>query len=360
MVRRCLRRLAAVLTGSAVAPLQQQVEDLLMRMDPLGVGGGTSLLQGTKRPRATTEFSVLMDQLRNMADHLPMTLSDDDLAEDMAVRIAMLNQGMRQLEQATRDQGGLQLLEAREGARTALRAMESARDRVLQGNEDCLTSNWLYTVASLLEEGDNLALELQHAPVKVHHSDVLAMQSGADESYDHMPDTWRVKQALKEMGGLLPFLADNEGTRARQLVAAVLAWVQNQEGTTLFVDSQGGHRHSGGGTSQPFWGPASPGRDQSSSTAAGKRVRSNGPDGVFQRGGSHDGAEQHCRRDPRGEPHGGHRRGGNSRAGRTGGHQSSHPRAGVLEPTSGYGKSGSSLVGGKRRGEHSGDGRATQ
>ena len=53
-------------------------------------------------------------------------------------------------------------------------------------------------------------------------------------------------------------------------------------------------------------------------------------------------------------------RGGNSRAGRTGGHQSSHPRAGVLEPTSGYGRSGSSLVGGKRRGEHSGDGRATQ
>eukprot|EP00439_Symbiodinium_sp_Y106_P085058 s98_g27.t1 len=35
------------------------------------------------------------------------------------------------------------------------------------------------------------------------------------------------------MGGLLPFLANHEGDQARRLVAA------NQEGTALFVDSQG-------------------------------------------------------------------------------------------------------------------------
>ena len=79
---------------------------------------------------------------------------------------------VRQLEQATRDQGGLQIGEATEGARTARRAMESARDRALQGNRDWLTSNWLYTVASLLEEGDTLALELQHVRTDAHGSDV--------------------------------------------------------------------------------------------------------------------------------------------------------------------------------------------
>ena len=48
-----------------------------------------------------------------------------------------------------------------------------------------------------------------------------------------MPDNWRIKQVLREMGGLLPFLANHEGDQARRLVAA------NQEGTALFVDSQG-------------------------------------------------------------------------------------------------------------------------
>ena len=91
----------------------------------------------------------------------------------------MLAQGVRQLEQATRDQGGLQIVEAIEGARTARKAMESARDRALQGNRDWLTSNWLYTVASLLEEGDTLALELQHVPTDAHGSDVIAMERGA-------------------------------------------------------------------------------------------------------------------------------------------------------------------------------------
>ena len=126
-------------------------------MDPLETQGGPTLLRGTKRPRATTEFSVLMEQLRSMADFLPQTVSDDDLAQDMGARIAMLAQGVRQLEQATRDQGGLQIVEA---------------IRAVQGNRDWLTSNWLYTVASLLEEGDTLALELQHVRTDAHGSDV--------------------------------------------------------------------------------------------------------------------------------------------------------------------------------------------
>ena len=56
MVRRCLRRLAAVLTGSAVAPLQQQVEDLLMRMDPLGVGGGPAFCRAPRGPEPRQSF----------------------------------------------------------------------------------------------------------------------------------------------------------------------------------------------------------------------------------------------------------------------------------------------------------------
>ena len=35
MVRRCLRRLAATLTGGTAEHLLQQVEDLLLQMDPL-------------------------------------------------------------------------------------------------------------------------------------------------------------------------------------------------------------------------------------------------------------------------------------------------------------------------------------
>eukprot|EP00439_Symbiodinium_sp_Y106_P009553 s5958_g1.t1 len=112
--------------------------------------------------------------------------------------------------------------------------MESARDRALQGNRDWLTSNWLYTVASLLEEGDTLALELQHVPTDVHGSDVIAMKGGATE---HMPDNWRSNRSSERWGGLLPFLANHEGDQARRLVAATLAWLQNKEG--LFVDSQG-------------------------------------------------------------------------------------------------------------------------
>ena len=72
MVRRCLRRLAAALTGDTAEHLQQQVEDLLLQMDPLETQGGPTLLRGMKRPRATTEFSVLME-LRSMADFLPQT-----------------------------------------------------------------------------------------------------------------------------------------------------------------------------------------------------------------------------------------------------------------------------------------------
>ena len=67
----CLRRrLAAALTGDTAEHLQQQVEDLLLPLEPQG---GPTLLRGTKRPRATTEFSVLMEQLRSMADCLPQT-----------------------------------------------------------------------------------------------------------------------------------------------------------------------------------------------------------------------------------------------------------------------------------------------
>ena len=162
-------------------------------------GGGHRPAEGEERQRESTEFSVLMDQLRNMAEGLPSTLTDYDLAEDMAVRIAMLNQGVRQLEEATRDQGGLQTIEAKEGARTALKAMASARGRALDGNRDWLTNNWLLTVASLLEEGDALAYELQHVPAEVHCSDVLVMHEGANER--HLES----QASAERTGGAAPF-----------------------------------------------------------------------------------------------------------------------------------------------------------
>ena len=75
-------------------------------MDPLETQGGPTLLRGTKRPRATTEFSVLMEQLRSMADFLPQTVSDDDLAQDMGARIAMLAQGSVSLSKLRGTKGG--------------------------------------------------------------------------------------------------------------------------------------------------------------------------------------------------------------------------------------------------------------
>ena len=59
------RRLAAALTGDTAEHLLQQVEDLLLQMDPLQTRG-----RGTKRRRS-------------MADFLPQTVSDDDLAQDI-------------------------------------------------------------------------------------------------------------------------------------------------------------------------------------------------------------------------------------------------------------------------------------
>ncbi|CAE7456892.1 unnamed protein product [Symbiodinium sp. CCMP2592] len=239
MVRRCLRRLAAVLARGGPAQLQQQVEDLLAALDPLGLRGMGNPLWGRKRQRDTTEFSEVARLLRGMADRLPTALSNVDLAEDMAVRIAMLSQGIRRLEAEIHDQGGLQALEAREGAYLAVKAMTSARDKALSGDRDWLSANWLWTVASLLEEGDALSWELRHVPGEAHGSDVLAMAAGANETYGDMPDVWKAKQYLKELGGLLPFLADNDADQARRLVATLLAWVQSREGTTLMVDSQG-------------------------------------------------------------------------------------------------------------------------
>ena len=70
------------------------------------------------------------------------------------------------------------------------------------------------------------------------------MEGGATETYEHMPDNWRIKQVL-EMGGLLPFLANHEGDQASSLWTARGKWTP------------------GGSPGKPLRGPTKPRRDAS-------------------------------------------------------------------------------------------------
>ena len=69
--------------------------------------------------------------------------------------------------------------------------------------------------------------------------DVLALSGGAEETTQDMGAVQKVRHLLQELGGLLPFFADNDGEALRGLVAATLAWLQKAEGTVVEVNSQG-------------------------------------------------------------------------------------------------------------------------
>ena len=84
-----------------------------------------------------------------------------------------------------------------------------------------------------------LLRELEYTPQQAHSSDVVALAEGAEESTLEMGVTQKVRHLLCELGGLLPFFADNDGEALRSLVAATLSWLQRAEGTIVEVNSQG-------------------------------------------------------------------------------------------------------------------------
>ncbi|CAE6934771.1 unnamed protein product [Symbiodinium sp. CCMP2592] len=216
MVRCLLRRIAAILAESPELHLEQAVESVLLLLDPHSQGGEANVLwREHKKRRVSNEFLEVEEQLRRMARRLPSELNDEDLATDLSVGIATLYQDLSTLLRATADQAGLQVTEAVEGTRTAIKAI------------------------SLTQEAAGLALELLYVPPAVHASNVVALEDGGEEQTGGLPPLTRLKYYLKELGALLPFLTTNEGEPTRKLLGQLLQWLQGQERSTLMIDSQG-------------------------------------------------------------------------------------------------------------------------
>ncbi|CAE7824198.1 unnamed protein product [Symbiodinium sp. CCMP2592] len=130
-----------------------------------------------------------------------------------------------QLEDATAQQGGTQVLDSFEGLTQATDAINIAL--AAQGDFDWQSDSWAATVSLLLEGADTLLEELDLLNF-AHASDVNAFAEGAEER-----PTPRAGTVLRDIRGVLPF-----HTRGQPEVRAMLAYVAATFEQIVYMDTQ--------------------------------------------------------------------------------------------------------------------------